>query len=335
MPHTRVAAPGKHLPVDRLNGGWAMVPLHPQPGAGWVHDAGGEYTPGLYQTLAENLGTPIGVAFPDLCRCKEKCRARTGQVFSATEMFDMGAANGATVFEIGKTRVNRAPQVGIAGEVDVDAGRIGNDLVQLLVPEDTVVTTQAIAERQVGRRSQADHFNAAALLQRIRRAISGLAGRAGQQHHAFGAALRSAEKGVVGQKVIDQPGRRKQGPQQCLHVLGLVLTADPSRCLLVYPRAEWEPIQARLMAMSSFNETIRALQRLIVGHADDVDMDGAGRILVPPSLRQYAALGHRVVLVGQGNKFELWDESRWLEQTAKAVAFPTGSLPPELAGFSL
>lgn len=114
----------------------------------------------------------------------------------------------------------------------------------------------------------------------------------------------------------------------------LVLTADPSRCLLLYPRAQWEPIQARLMSLSSFSEPIRSLQRLLVGHADDVEMDSAGRILVPPALRQYASLGHRVVLVGQGNKFELWDETRWIEQTARAVAFPSG-LPPELDGFSL
>ena len=53
----------------------------------------------------------------------------------------------------------------------------------------------------------------------------------------------------------------------------LVVTADPSRCLLVYPRATWEPIQARLMALSSFNDEIRGLQRLLVGHADDVEMD--------------------------------------------------------------
>ncbi len=118
-------------------------------------------------------------------------------------------------------------------------------------------------------------------------------------------------------------------------VANLVLTADPSRCLLLYPRAHWEPIQARLMGLSSFNESIRSLQRLLVGHADDVEMDGAGRILVPPSLRQYAGLDHRVVLVGQGNKFELWDEARWLEQTARAVAFPANGLPPELDGFSL
>ena len=115
----------------------------------------------------------------------------------------------------------------------------------------------------------------------------------------------------------------------------LVLTADPSRCLLVYPRAAWEPIQARLMALSSFDPQIRALQRLLVGHADDVEIDGAGRILVPPALRQYAGLEHHVVLVGQGNKFELWDEVRWQDATARAPAFPAGALPPELDGFSL
>ncbi|HEX3632676.1 MAG TPA: division/cell wall cluster transcriptional repressor MraZ [Casimicrobiaceae bacterium] len=115
----------------------------------------------------------------------------------------------------------------------------------------------------------------------------------------------------------------------------LVLTADPSHCLLLYPLSEWEPIQQRLMALSSFNDKLRGLQRLLVGHADDVVLDAAGRILVPPALRQYAALDRRVVLVGQGNKFELWDEERWLERTSSAVAFPSGDLPPELDGFSL
>ena len=116
---------------------------------------------------------------------------------------------------------------------------------------------------------------------------------------------------------------------------GLVLTVDPSGCLLLYPRVVWEPIQARLMALSSFNAEIRRLQRLLVGHADDVDMDSAGRILVSPALRQYAALDHRVVFVGQGNKFELWDETRWHEQTTQAITFSAGTLPPELDGFSL
>jgi MraZ protein len=115
----------------------------------------------------------------------------------------------------------------------------------------------------------------------------------------------------------------------------LVLTADPSRCLLLYPLAAWEPIQARLMSLSSFNERIRGLQRLLVGHADDVEIDGAGRILVPPALRRYAALDKQVVLVGQGHKFEVWDETQWSAQTAHAAAFPADGLPPELDGVSL
>jgi transcriptional regulator MraZ len=115
----------------------------------------------------------------------------------------------------------------------------------------------------------------------------------------------------------------------------IVITADPSRCLLVYPRAAWEPIQARLMALSSFNPEIRSLQRLIVGFADDVDVDGNGRILVPPALREYASLEHHVVLVGQGNKFELWDAAKWNDITVRASPFPSGGLPPELDGFSL
>ena len=115
----------------------------------------------------------------------------------------------------------------------------------------------------------------------------------------------------------------------------LIVTADPSRCLLVYPRATWEPLQARLMSLSSFNVEIRGLQRLLVGHADEVEMDGTGRILVPPALRQYAGLEHHVVLVGQGNKFELWDDAKWQQETARTITFPAGGLPPELDGFSL
>jgi MraZ protein len=118
-------------------------------------------------------------------------------------------------------------------------------------------------------------------------------------------------------------------------VRGLILTADPSRCLLLYTRSTWEPIQARLMALSSFNDQIRGLQRLLVGHADEVELDGSGRILVPPALRHFAGLDHRVVFVGQGNKFEVWDDAKWDEQTARAITFPAGGLPPELDGFSL
>ncbi|MEO5765216.1 MAG: division/cell wall cluster transcriptional repressor MraZ [Casimicrobiaceae bacterium] len=115
----------------------------------------------------------------------------------------------------------------------------------------------------------------------------------------------------------------------------LVITADPSGCLLVYPRVVWEPIQQRLMGLSGFDERIRALQRLLVGHADDAELDSSGRILVAPALRAFAHLDREVVLVGQGRRFELWNAPQWQAQTVRAIAFDAGGLPPELDGFTL
>jgi len=114
----------------------------------------------------------------------------------------------------------------------------------------------------------------------------------------------------------------------------LIITADHGGCLLIYPLVEWAPIEARLMALSSFNDRIRSLQRLIVGHADEVDIDAAGRVLVPPALRRYAGLDKRVVLVGQGRKLELWDDAKWQAQVAQTISFPDG-LPAGLEGLSL
>lgn len=115
----------------------------------------------------------------------------------------------------------------------------------------------------------------------------------------------------------------------------LIITADPSKCLLVYPLPDWEPIEKKLNSLSSFNPQTRSLQRLLVGNASDVELDSAGRILVPTSLRQFAGLEKSVVLAGQGNKFEVWDEEKWHQQNAEALVFRDGVMPPELEGFSL
>ena len=115
----------------------------------------------------------------------------------------------------------------------------------------------------------------------------------------------------------------------------LVFTADVDGCLLVYPKSIWQPISEKLNKLSSFNPKTRALQRLLVGNAEDVLMDNAGRVLISPNLRNYAALDKRVMLVGQGNKFELWDESRWQAQNEKMTGFTSDNLPPELEGFTL
>jgi MraZ protein len=115
----------------------------------------------------------------------------------------------------------------------------------------------------------------------------------------------------------------------------LVFTADVDGCLLVYPKSIWQPISEKLNKLSSFNPKTRALQRLLVGNAEDVLMDNAGRVLISPNLRNYAALDKRVMLVGQGNKFELWDEAKWQAQQAASLSLMAGDLPAELEGFSL
>jgi MraZ protein len=89
------------------------------------------------------------------------------------------------------------------------------------------------------------------------------------------------------------------------------------------------------MQLSTFNPKIRPLQRLLVGHAEEVVMDAAGRVLISANLRNYAKLDKHVMLVGQGNKFELWDEARWQAQYEKMTGFSIDDLPPELEGFTL
>lgn len=91
----------------------------------------------------------------------------------------------------------------------------------------------------------------------------------------------------------------------------MVVTVDVDHCLLIYPLAEWEEIERKLVRLPSFNKQARSLQRLLIGHATECDMDGNGRILLTPPLRQFAGLDKRAVLIGQGNKLELWDEEAW------------------------
>lgn len=117
----------------------------------------------------------------------------------------------------------------------------------------------------------------------------------------------------------------------------LVVTVDRDGCLLVYPLPEWERIEASVMARPNLNPQVRQLQRLFLGYATDVEMDGQARILIAPTLREQAKLDKHVVLVGQGNKFELWDEAIWAAQRdewLQSDAFE-GGLSEALASLSL
>ena len=117
----------------------------------------------------------------------------------------------------------------------------------------------------------------------------------------------------------------------------LIITIDTDQpCLLIYPLPEWELIEEKIEALPSFNPTTRRIQRLLIGHATEVEVDTNGRMLLSNPLREYARLGKKVVLIGQGKKFELWDEERWNEKRdAWLASDDEGELPPELESLSL
>lgn len=119
----------------------------------------------------------------------------------------------------------------------------------------------------------------------------------------------------------------------------LVVTIDTQeRCLLLYPLPDWEEIQEKIQALPSFNRTTRRIQRLLIGHAIDLSIDGQGRILLPQALKDYANITKKIILVGQGKKFEIWDEEHWLKQRDSWLQqdpYNLDMLPEDLRSISL
>jgi len=91
----------------------------------------------------------------------------------------------------------------------------------------------------------------------------------------------------------------------------LVVTVDKDYCLLLYPNPDWEEIERKLMRLPSLNKQARRLQRLMVGYATEIEMDGNGRILLSKELREFSSIDRQSILIGQGNKFELWNDESW------------------------
>ena len=118
----------------------------------------------------------------------------------------------------------------------------------------------------------------------------------------------------------------------------IIVTIDTqARCLLVYPLSKWEEIEQEIQELPSLNPAVRRFQRLLIGYASELQFDANGRTLLPQSLRDYAGLQKKLVLVGQGKKMELCDEASWLAERDKWLeeTLDDAELPEELLGLSL
>ena len=115
-----------------------------------------------------------------------------------------------------------------------------------------------------------------------------------------------------------------------------VMVSQMDSCLVGYPFDEWRKVEVKILAMSEKSEYMRRFRRIFIGGAFDCNCDKQDRILVPPSLRQYAGLDKDIVLVGVLNHFEIWSRDRWdNEHTSLEEDMKNVEVRNEIAGLGL
>ena len=98
----------------------------------------------------------------------------------------------------------------------------------------------------------------------------------------------------------------------------MVITIDTEeKCLLLYTISIWNEIQRQINDLPTFNKNARRIKRLVLGHAEDLEMDSSGRILISKPLRTFAELSKKVTMIGQGKKFEIWSDEVWENKVSK------------------
>ena len=117
---------------------------------------------------------------------------------------------------------------------------------------------------------------------------------------------------------------------QCGNRMVLTYSASDSGSLWLQPEQAWERVRDEVMSLSTFNASHRSLQRRLVGSATAIEPDGNGRILIPPSLRQVAGLEKRVLMLGMGNRFEIWDEDTLNAQRSEEGSNPDAQVSEEM-----
>lgn len=98
-----------------------------------------------------------------------------------------------------------------------------------------------------------------------------------------------------------------------VHTNELVVKRGFEPCLVLYPKLEWNKVFSKVSGLSEFNKEYRRFQRSFLSGVSEVDMDGNGRILIPKTMMKYASIEKEMVVVGMGNRIELWDPDKYNE----------------------
>lgn len=123
--------------------------------------------------------------------------------------------------------------------------------------------------------------------------------------------------------------------EQCAGRLVLTYSAFDSGALWLYTREAWERVRDDVMGLSTWDPGHRSLQRRLVGSATPVEPDGNGRLQIPSTQRQVAGLEKRIVFLGMGSRFEIWDESVLNEKRAEEERSLSEQASDEMAGLVL
>ncbi len=115
---------------------------------------------------------------------------------------------------------------------------------------------------------------------------------------------------------------------------GAILTRGLDHSLVLFPRAAWQSFVDTLQALPWQQPETRALSRLFMAGASEVELDRSGRVLVPEHLRTYARLTRELVFLGLGNRLELWDKTAW-EASISATEAQADAIASALTRFSV
>ena len=105
--------------------------------------------------------------------------------------------------------------------------------------------------------------------------------------------------------------------QRCDGQLVVTVNNNKEHCLWMYPLDEWVQVEQKVVNLPSFDPNHQKLKRFLIGYASEVEIDKSGRVLLPAPLREFAMMTKGIYLVGQGNKFEIWNEELWVARCSQ------------------